>query len=85
MAGHQQKNGSSLFLVRLWQPESEDAQSEWSGRVVHIISGKASNFLHLPGLSALLLEMLGERQGNQEKADSGIVPQDRKKGDYNEG
>ena len=75
MKAQEHKNASSLFLVRMWQPDGGDARSEWSGRVVHITSGKASNFLHLPGLAALLLEMLGE---SHEEASDEEVRQESK-------
>jgi hypothetical protein len=80
MKSQEHKNASSLFLVRLWQPESGDAQPEWNGRVVHITSGKASNFLDLPTLAPLLLEMLARMQENREPFGNAVT-EDTTKGE----
>jgi hypothetical protein len=54
--------GSSLFLVRLWFSVGEDANGEWSGRAIHITSGRARNFVQLAALGTLLSEMLDNAQ-----------------------
>ena len=84
MKGQDRKTGSSLFLVRLWQPESNDAQADWTGRVVHITSGEASNFLDLSTLAPLLLDMLNTRQTSQNRLVDRSELQNTPTGDDNE-
>jgi hypothetical protein len=67
MKSQGQKISSSLFLVRLWQSESDDAQADWTGRVIHVASGEASNFLDLSTLAPLLLELLNTRPASQRR------------------
>ena len=75
MKSQDHKIGSSLFLVRLWHSESDEAQPEWAGRVVHITSGEASNFLDLSALAPLLLEMLNTTQASQKQlVDGSVLP-----------
>ena len=67
MKGQEQGISSSLFLVRLWQSESKNAEPKWSGRVVHVTSGRAYGFPHLSALTALLIEILGQDATDAQK------------------
>jgi hypothetical protein len=49
---------STLFLVRLWAHETGDGQSEWRGKVQHIVSGEARPFHDWAALEAAMIEML---------------------------
>lgn len=53
-------SSSALFLVRIWRRDVPHGEVVWSGRLIHVASGKAHNFLELAGLNLLLTEMLGQ-------------------------
>jgi len=41
MKSQDHRIGSSLFLVRLWQPERDDAQAEWACRICQLSAGSS--------------------------------------------
>jgi hypothetical protein len=49
---------SQLFLVRLWEESTGDNQTEWHGRVQHVLSGEAHSFVDWPKLIDLFVAML---------------------------
>ena len=49
---------SQLFLVRVWREAGSDGESEWHGRLQHVVSGAAHNFVGCPQLLEVLLAML---------------------------
>ena len=49
---------SQLFLVRVWREVGSDGESEWHGRLQHVVSGAAHNFVGCPQLLDVLLAML---------------------------
>jgi hypothetical protein len=55
---------SQLFLVRLWPEQGSDGETEWHGKLQHVLSGEARPFHGCPALLEALLEMLKEDQGS---------------------
>ena len=49
---------SHLFLVRLWQEQLDDEQTEWRGRVLHALTGHEIYFRDWNGLIAILQKMI---------------------------
>jgi hypothetical protein len=45
-----------LFTVRVWQEDRGDGQSEWRGRVQHLLSGEARYFRDWQTLVAFIAE-----------------------------
>jgi len=72
------KTQSSLFLVRLWLLDpgdhQGDGQGELSGRVIHIVSGRACNFVRVTTLGPLLIEMLLEATSDKEAKAPDAIP-----------
>lgn len=52
-------HSSSLFLLRLWKDKGARGESVLAGRLIHVTSGRASDFLDLATLNSLLAEMFG--------------------------
>lgn len=55
---NEQPKLSISFLVRMWATESYGEESEWSGKVQHLISGQARPFRSWLELQAAMTEML---------------------------
>ncbi len=50
---------SHLFTLRLWQEAVGDGESDWRGKIQHVISGEARYFRGWPALEAFLEEVAG--------------------------
>ncbi len=53
---------SHLFSLRLWQEELDAGQTEWRGRLQHVLSGDTHHFREWNALIELLLAMLEEQE-----------------------
>ncbi len=51
---------SHLFTLRLWQEALGDGESDWRGKIQHVISGEARYFRGWPALEAFLEEVAGK-------------------------
>ena len=49
---------SHLFTLRLWREELGGGQTEWRGRLRHVLSGDTRHFREWPTLIELLVAML---------------------------
>ncbi len=49
---------SQMFLVRLWPEAGVDGETEWHGKLQHVLTGQARTFRGCPDLIEALLEML---------------------------
>ena len=63
---------SHLFTVRLWAEELSASQSEWRGKVEHIISGEGVYFRDWSALVAFLVTTLP--QLNRDEASGSSYP-----------
>jgi hypothetical protein len=52
------QHDSQLFLVRLWPEPGSGGQTEWHGKLQHVVSGETHIFTGCPQLLDRLLEML---------------------------
>jgi hypothetical protein len=59
--GHQLHH-SHLFTVRLWQADLGDGQTEWRGKLQHVLSGEVHYFREWSALIALLMSMLSDAE-----------------------
>ena len=69
-AGPSADRCSSLFLLRLWEENAVQDERSFAGRLIHVTSGRAHDFLDLPALNLLLVEMYG--QSPDESSASGV-------------
>lgn len=53
-----EQGGSELFLVRVWLAQDSKGETEWAGKLQHVVSGKAAPFRGRPELIEVLLAML---------------------------
>ena len=49
-----------MFTVRLWRADLGQGQSEWRGRVQHVLSGEARCFRDWPGLIDAVQALLAD-------------------------
>jgi hypothetical protein len=54
----QERHRSHLFTLRLWPEALGDGQTEWRGKVQHVLSGEARYFRDWEALVAFLQEAL---------------------------
>lgn len=54
----QEQQRSYLFLVRLWQEQLGQEQTEWRGKVLYVNSGEEIYFRDREGIVAALQKML---------------------------
>ena len=59
---------SHLFTLRLWDEQVGETETEWRGKVQHVISGETGYFRDWTTLIDVLREMMPEL---------GTIPQDR--------
>ncbi|MBP1468088.1 hypothetical protein EYB53_020410 [Candidatus Chloroploca sp. M-50] len=57
-----QPQGSQLFTVRLWQEVVAEGQTEWRGKVQHVLSGEVRYFREWSVLITALVEMFAQAQ-----------------------
>ncbi len=57
---------SQLFTVRLWEEVLGNQQNEWRGQVQHIPTGKTRYFRQWQTMIDFFLEVLSEKQTNQD-------------------
>ncbi len=62
---------SELFTLRVWREVLGDGQTEWRGRVQHVLSGEIRYFQGWPMLIDRLSEMLPTGNPSERLADSG--------------
>jgi hypothetical protein len=55
-----------LFLLRLWNEQSGDGRTEWSGKLQRTANGETHFFNGLPSLTGLLATMLPPGADNKE-------------------
>jgi len=64
---------SQLFTIRIWEEEIGGGQTEWRGKVQHVVSGKNRYFRDCEALMQFLVEVLSNyksgRSTNPEKQD----------------
>jgi|RhiMethySRZTD1v2_1073278.scaffolds.fasta_scaffold5405041_1 hypothetical protein len=60
-----------LFTVRMWLEDLGDGQTEWRGRVQHVVSGEIHYFRHWPVLIAWLKTMLAGSDSSNVDAPKG--------------
>lgn len=60
---------SHLFTLRLWRAEAGDGQTEWRGKLQHVLSGESRYFQNWPALVASLHAMLSEQRREQRSAE----------------
>ena len=75
MDRNRNKNGSELFLVRLWlhsdrADEGDPGSNAWHGTVQHVLTGKAASFHDWIALTETFLEMMPAHTGDDESATS---------------
>jgi len=51
---------SHLFTLRVWQADSGEGQTEWRGKLQHVVSGQTRYFRDWPTLICYLGEMLSQ-------------------------
>ncbi len=54
---------SQLFTVRVWREDRGDGQSEWRGKVQHVLSGEARYFRDWQTLVAFIAEKAAAQSG----------------------
>jgi hypothetical protein len=54
---------SHFFTLRLWRAEAGDGQTEWRGKLQHVLSGESRYFQNWPALVASLRGLLPESRG----------------------
>jgi hypothetical protein len=54
--------GSHLFLLRVWTEQDDQGNTEWCGRVQHVIAGRPQHFHSLPGLIDALNALLPQEK-----------------------
>jgi len=52
-----------LFTVRVWQEDRGDGQSEWRGKVQHLLSGETRYFREWQTLVAFIVEKAAAPSG----------------------
>ena len=57
MPSERLRAASHLFTVRLWSENLGDAQVEWRGQVMHVLSGEAHFFREWQELEVYMLAM----------------------------
>ncbi len=60
---------SNLFLVRLWEEETEEGEREWCGKVQRVVDGESHQFRDWQGLVELLLVMLSGNRSERSPDD----------------
>lgn len=60
---------SHLFVLRLWQANTDDDQTEWRGKLHHVLSGESRYFKDWHALVACLCVMLSEQQSEHPGGD----------------
>ena len=55
-----------LFTLRLWPEALGEGETEWRGKVQHVLSGEARYFRDWPALVAFLLEALPQLDGPED-------------------
>jgi hypothetical protein len=70
VANDQQHHRSHLFTLRLWAEESGPGQTEWRGKLQHVLSREAYYFRDWSTLIDLLLEMLLASEAEQRVTNS---------------
>lgn len=68
----EQPHRSHLFTVRLWAEELGAGQSEWRGKVQHVLSGETHYFRDWPTLLTHLQAMLSDVESGQQEEDEGV-------------
>lgn len=56
-----------LFSVRVWLEDRGDGQSEWRGKVQHVLSGEGRYFRKWHTLVAFIIEKAAAESGRPEK------------------
>lgn len=60
-----------LFTLRLWLADIGDGQTEWRGRLQHVMSGKICYFRDWSTLAAYLRDMLSNLESIHPDMDAG--------------
>ncbi len=65
MSQDEQPRPTHFFTVRVWLEKLADGQTEWRGKVQHVLTGERYYFRAWPTLIAHLVAMLPDEANNE--------------------